>query len=91
MVQSSETENNQGKEYLEALQNFGEHVIASKDEMLNIINNGGKYENRFSIKIEVNGKSTIIELHADAYSRLMTMIEDEIREFIELDEVHNNG
>jgi hypothetical protein len=71
-------------EYLKSLQDFGEHTKASVAEMLDIIYNDGEYENRFNIKIEVNGKSTTIEMHADAFDRLMTMLEAEMTEYIEI-------
>lgn len=71
-------------DYLKPLQDLGEHIKASKDEMLRIIDNDGEYEERFNIKIEMNGKSAQIELHADAFDRIMGMIEDEITEYIEM-------
>lgn len=78
-------------DYLESLENFGEHVKASKDELVDILVNDGEYETRFNLKLELNGKAVEIEFHADCFERLMTMIEQEITEYIEIHEVKQNG
>jgi hypothetical protein len=71
-------------EYLTSIQNFAEHVKSSVTEMIDIIDNGGDYEDRFAIILEVNGQKTKVEMHADAYDRLMSMLETEMAEYIEL-------
>lgn len=67
--------------YMKQLQEFGDHMIETKDELMNILEVNGEYDSRFDLNISCNGKQARIELHADAYDRIMTMIENEISEF----------
>ena len=72
-------------EYLTKLNLFLKHLENSANEMLDIIGKeNGDYEDRFDIKIAINGKQIIIPLCADSYSRLEQFIMDEIREEQEL-------
>ncbi len=67
-------------EYVSELNDFLKHIDNSKDEMLDIIDGNGDYEERFDITISINGKSIIVPLNADSYYRLEKFIEDEIIE-----------
>lgn len=72
-------------DYLQKLNAFMNHLEKSKDEMLDIIGSRtGNYEERFDIKIAINGKKITIPLCADSYSRLEQFISDEIKEEEEL-------
>jgi hypothetical protein len=88
MTKSNEVTYKPEANYLESLQNFGEHVNNSLQELLTVLDNDGVYQKRFDIKIEMNGQSTTIEFHADAYERLTSMVEAEISEYIQL---HGGG
>lgn len=72
------------KNYLQSLREFREHLQASANQLIDDIANGKDYDPKYSIQISVNGKSTTIELHADAYDRLLHMINQEIAEYIQL-------
>lgn len=69
---------------MQSLREFREHLQASANELINGIANGKDYDPKYNIQISVNGKSTTIELHADAYDRLLHMINQEIAEYIQL-------
>lgn len=71
-------------DYLKSLQKFSQHVKASVAEMLNTIDAGGEYDHKHDIKIEVNGVATRIEMHADAFDRLTSMIDTEMLEYVSI-------
>lgn len=60
--------------YLQSLCEFSEHLHASANQLIDDLVNGRDYNEKYIIQISVNGKSTTIELHADAYDRLLHMI-----------------
>jgi hypothetical protein len=66
--------------YIEKLNQFLKHLKNSADEMLDIIADNKDYEERFDIKISINGKQITIPLCADSYYRLEQFINDEIKE-----------
>jgi len=49
--------------------------------MLDIISDNGDYEERFDIKLGINGKHIVLPLCADNYERLVNFIEEEIKEY----------
>ena len=67
-------------DYTKELNLFLQHLKDSANEMLDIISDGEDYEDRFDIKLGINGKHIILPLCADNYSRLVSFIEDEIKE-----------
>lgn len=69
-------------EEIKALQEFLEHLqesVFGKNGLMDILIEGN-YEERFDLKIEVNGKSVSLDLHADLFNRLTSLIEKEIEE-----------
>lgn len=70
--------------YLESLQNFAQHIKESMYALLNELEVTHEYNHSFDINISLNGESTVIEFHADACERLLSMVNNEIAEFIEM-------
>lgn len=75
--------------YYVQLHDFKNHLVDTLDEFLKELDNTGTYDNKYNISIELNGKKVNIEFHADAFSRLETLIETELEEFIEIHEAIN--
>jgi hypothetical protein len=67
-------------DYTKGLNLFLQHLKDSANEMLDIVSDGKDYEDRFDIKLGINGKHIILPLCADNYERLVKFIEDEIKE-----------
>jgi len=67
-------------QYIKTLNLFLDHLKDSANEMLDILSDNKDYEERFDIKIGINGKHIILPLCADNYSRLVDFIEEEIKE-----------
>jgi hypothetical protein len=59
------------------LKEFRSHLDKTVTELLDSLDNGDLDE-RFDLKIEINGKSTAIEMHADLYDAIDGIIQDEI-------------
>jgi len=67
-------------QYIKTLYLFLDHLKHSANEMLDIISEeNGDYEERFDIKLGINGKHIILPLCADNYNRLVEFIEGEIK------------
>lgn len=69
-------------EEVKALQEFLEHLqysVYGHDGLMDTLNEGD-YEERFDLKLELNGKSISLPLHADLFHRLTTLIVEEIEE-----------
>lgn len=91
MTQANEINVVMEDSFLKKLREFKKHLNASAMEMLDVINDGGDYEERFDVKIECNGQSISIDLHADIFSRLEGLLDAEIEEYIELKEADANA
>jgi hypothetical protein len=66
-------------EQIVKLNAFLNHLKHSANEMLDIISEpNGDYEERFDIKISINGKFIKIHLCAETYNRLEQFINEEI-------------
>lgn len=68
-------------QYVKTLKLFLDHLKHSANEMLDIISDNGDYEERFDIKLGINGKHIVLPLGADNYERLVEFIEEEIKEY----------
>jgi hypothetical protein len=62
------------------IKEFIKHVKESTNEMLDIIDNNGEYQERFNVTIKMNGKSITIGNNADLYIKLMDLLYGEIEE-----------
>jgi hypothetical protein len=61
------------------LSEFRSHLDKTVTELLDALDNGDLDE-RFDLKIEINGKSTAIPMHADLYDAIDGIIQDEIED-----------
>lgn len=69
------------KEVQEFLHHVTESVYDEENGLLAVMdNNDGHYSERFELKIELNGKSISLDLHADLFNRLTTFLEETIEE-----------
>jgi len=68
-------------QYIKTLNLFLDHLKHSANEMLDILSGNKDYEERFDIKLGINGKHIVLPLCADNYSRLVEFIEGEIKEY----------
>ena len=62
------------------IKEFIKHVKESTNEMLDIFDNNGDYQERFNVTIAMNGKSITIGNNADLYTNLMKLLYEEIEE-----------
>lgn len=71
-------------EEIKALQEFLAHVTESVEGnggLLDTLHDGdGHYLDKFDLKLEMNGKSISLGLHADLYDRITTFLEEVIEE-----------
>lgn len=63
------------------LDEFKSSMMPSADKMLDIISNGGEYQEKFDIIICLNENMVRIPLHADSFSYLEQFIEKAITDF----------
>lgn len=67
------------KEKLSDLQNFKNHLELTLEEITNdFIFKGKPYNEKFNTNITVNGKSIEIDLNADCFENLSSLIQTEI-------------
>lgn len=64
----------------EQVREYIRHVKRSTNEMLDIIDSGKEYQERFDITITMNGKSITIGNHANNYTNLVDLLYGEIEE-----------
>lgn len=76
------------KNYVERLQKLLDHLHDSADRLMTEMDETHKYDNKYDIKIEINGVSAIIELHADAYENMAAMLQLEVNEFYRMKLAH---
>lgn len=70
--------------YLTQLREFKHHVETDVTNLIDELTKTGEYDEQHDLILTVNGKQCRIEMHADAYDRLLLMLENEIKEFIEM-------
>ena len=58
---------------------FMEHMQKSVFELMDTLETGD-YEERFNLNISLNGKELSLPLHADLFSRLETLLQEEKEE-----------
>ena len=59
---------------------FLKHMNKSVVELMDDMDKTGKYDERFNLKIEWNGKQLDLDMHADLYNRLERFLEEEEEE-----------
>jgi hypothetical protein len=63
----------------EEINSFMDHMQKSVFELMDTLETGD-YEERFNVKISLNGKELSLPLHADLFSRLETLLKEEKEE-----------
>ena len=62
------------------LREFRKHMYETSEELLDELDEGKDYDNKFDLRLELNGKRIDLEMCADLYNRLVTFIDDTIKE-----------
>ena len=69
---------------LQQLNDFLKHIDKTVDELLNVMDTVHEYDEKFNLKIELNGKTLELDLHADLVNNLMVLLEEEKEDYKEL-------
>ena len=59
---------------------FLKHMDKSVMDLINEMDKTGHYDEKYNLKIELNGKTLELDLHADLYQRMETLLIEEEEE-----------